>query len=458
MSGVVGRLEPVQYVRIESDVIAYRDHGGDGPVLVYLGTSGSHQDLIWDEPASAHLLTSLASFGRLITLDRRGAGLSTRVRKPTIEARVLDVERVLDHCGVEAAVLVASMGTTQAALVFAGTHPDRCDALVLYAPVARSSRASHYSIGVPRSVLQAAIDSAESTWGTGITAWLYAPSLADDPQFVAWAARYERSLATPLEAREWIEMFDETDITDVLPHVTVPTLVVTPTDAGDFAPAASHYVAEHIPNATELNITARDQWPFGDGRAELIAALDSFLGDRLHLMPTRSSGRRLAAVLFTDLVASTESVATAGDRRWHSTLEAHDDLAQRVTARLGGRLVKLTGDGVLAVFDGPAAAIETAVEILTALPRLGVQGRASVHFGEVQDRDTDIAGIGVHLCSRILDLAQPGGITTSTTVRDLVAGSGLRFGDRGDHHLKGFAEAVKVLEVIDKRLPGTADR
>ena len=275
-------------------------------------------------------------------------------------------------------------------------------------------------------MLQVVIDAAESTWGSGIAALLYAPSLADDRQFVAWAARYERGLATPLEAREWVEMFDETDITHVLPHVNVPTLVVTPTDAGEFAPAASHYVAEHVPNATEVKVKARDQWPFGDGRAGLVAALDDFLGDRLHLTLTRSSGRRLAAVLFTDLVASTESLGAAGDRRWHSVLDAHDDLAHRVTARLGGRFVKSTGDGVLAVFDGPAAAVDAAIEILTALPRLGVQGRAGVHFGEIEDRNGDIAGIGVHLCSRILDLAQPGRITATTTVRDLVAGSGLQ--------------------------------
>ena len=337
--------------------------------------------------------------------------------------------------------------------MFAAAHPERCAALVLYAPVARSSHASHYPIGVPPSVLQVVIDAAESTWGSGITAFLYAPSLADDRQFVAWAARYERGLATPLEAQEWVEMFDETDITHVLPHVNVPTLVVTPTDAGDFAPAASHYVAEHVPHATEVKVKARDQWPFGDGRAGLVTALDDFLGDRLHLTLTRSTDRRLAAVLFTDLVASTESLGAAGDRRWHSVLDAHDDLAHRVTARLGGRFVKSTGDGVLAVFDGPAAAVDAAIEILTALPRLGVQGRAGVHFGEVEDRNGDLAGIGVHLCSRILDLAQPGRITATTTVRDLVAGSGLRFDDRGDHDLKGFAEPVAVLEVIDERLP-----
>jgi class 3 adenylate cyclase len=162
-------------------------------------------------------------------------------------------------------------------------------------------------------------------------------------------------------------------------------------------------------------------------------------------------------VLFTDLVGSTERLATAGDRNWRALLDAHDALIQQASARLGGRRIKTTGDGVLAVFDGPAAAVEAAIEILAALPRLGLQGRASVHFGEIEVRHDDISGVGVHLCARMLDLAPPGGITATTTVRDLVAGSGLRFADRGLHELKGFGEPITVLEVIDEGL-GTASR
>jgi class 3 adenylate cyclase len=445
-------LAPVQYARIGEGVVAYRDHGGDEPALVYLGTNGAHQDLMWDEPASAHLLNSLASLGRLITVDRRGGGLSTHIAKPTIEDRVLDIERVLDHSSVETAVIVASVGSAQAALVFGASHPDRCQALVLYAPWARMSVASHYPIGVPTSVIQMSIDAAESTWGSGITALIYAPSLADDPQFVAWAARFERSLATPVEAREWVEMYNESDISDVLSHVNVPTLVVTPRAAGEFAPAASHHVARNVPGATEVIIDAQDQWPFGDGRTDFLAAVDEFLAHQLHLRPTSSSSRRLAAILFTDVVGSTTHLGASGDRKWRSVLDVHDDLVQRATARAGGRLIKSTGDGGLALFDGPAVAVEAAIEILTSLPRLGIQGRAGVHYGEIELRGDDIAGIGVHLCSRILDLAPAGGISASTTVRDLVAGSGLRFIELGLHDLKGFSDPVPILQVIDERL------
>ena len=442
------RLEPVRYVQIDDDLVAFRDHGGEGPALVYLGTNGSHQDLIWEEPASAHLLASLSSLGRLITIDRRGGGLSTHSRTPTIEARVLDIERVLDACDVTSAVVVASVGTTQAALVFAAAHPGRCRALVLYAPIARLTRAPHYAIGMPPSARQVFIDGIWS-WGTGITALTYAPSLADDPQFVDWAARYERSLATPLEARAFVEMYHDTDITHVLPHVSAPTLVVTPASADEFTVAGSSYVADHVPDATEVRIAARDAWPFGDGRIDLIAALDDFLGNRLHVTTVSSAGRHLAAVLFTDLVASTEALGEAGDRRWQAVLDAHDDLAHRATATRGGRVVKSTGDGVLAVFAGPAVAVEAAREILAGLPRLGVRGRAGIHFGEIEARGDDISGVGVHLCSRVLEAAQPGQITTTTTVRDLVAGSGLAFRDLGSHRLKGFAEEVTVLSIAN---------
>lgn len=437
-------LPQVRYVDIGEESIAYRDLGGDGIPIVYLGTFGLHQDLIWEEPGYAHLLRSLASFGRLVTFDRRGSGLSSRTARPTIEVRVDDVGAVLDATGIDQAVLVAATGSTLTALAFGAIRPARTRALVLYSATARQTAAPGYEIGTDVELVRWAIDSAKSTWGTGITGHLYAPSLADDPQFIDWCARLERSVATPHEVRQWIEMYSETDVRDVLPLVRAPSLVVTPTLAGGSVPALSRYVADHLADVRAVEIAARDEYPFGDGSGAFLEATRQFLvdvGELEHL----ASRRRLAAVLFTDLVASTEQVQSQGDQAWSTTMDTHDDLVGRLAARHGGRVIKSTGDGVLAVFDGPASSVRAAVEILRSVRRIGLVARAGVHVGEVEERGRDVAGIAVTLASRIADCADADEVLTSSVVRDLVAGSGIRFESRGSHDMKGIAEPVEVL-------------
>jgi class 3 adenylate cyclase/pimeloyl-ACP methyl ester carboxylesterase len=441
----VRQLPPIRYTKVQGESIAYRDCGGPGQPLVYLGTNGSHQDLIWDEPGYAHFLGNLMELGRLVSFDRRGSGLSSHTTKPTIDARTADVVAVLDAVGADAAVLIGSVGSSQAALAFAATHPDRCRALVLFAPSARMSRAPGYDAGYPGELVQLAIDAAESAWGTGVTAPLYTPSLVDDVGFVAWVAKMERSSATPVEAREWVQMYIGTDVRDVLPHVSAPVLVAIPSDAEEYVTAQSRFVADHLPNARAIEIPGRDLWPFGDGMEPFLAAVTGFLAEVVHLELTASSNRRLAAVLFTDIVSSTEQLQAAGDRRWRATLESHDEIAGHVVARRGGRVVKTTGDGTVAVFDGPASAVLTALEFISAVKRIGLSVRAGVHVGELEERGDDIAGIAVHLASRIADRAEPGEVLVTTTVRDLVAGSGLRFEERGVHHMKGIREPAVLL-------------
>jgi class 3 adenylate cyclase len=298
---------------------------------------------------------------------------------------------------------------------------------------------SRYDAGTPSDVAQLAIEQAESTWGTGITALLYAPSLAEDPRFVAWAAKSERSVATPVEARQWVEMYSETDVRDVLPHVGVPTLVAIPAAAGRFVVAQSVFVADHLEHARAIEIPGRDHWPFCDGMEPFLAAVTDFLTDVVHLDLVAPSNRRLGAVLFTDIVSSTERLQAVGDRRWRATLESHDEIAAQAVARRGGRVVKTTGDGTLALFDGPASAVLAALEFVSGAKRIGLSVRAGVHVGELEERGDDIAGIAVHLASRIADRAAPDEVLVSTTVRDLVAGSGLRFQERGTHELKGIS-------------------
>jgi class 3 adenylate cyclase len=437
-------LAPIKYTKVGSESIAYRDCGGDGPALVYVGTYGSHQDLMWEEPGYAHFLRTLVTLGRLVTFDRRGSGLSSHTSKPTIETRVADIGFVLDATGIDDAVLVGAGGACQTALAFCAMQPDRTRALVLYSPVARVSRADDFPIGVPREITEGSIELTESTWGTGITALIYAPSLADDPHFVEWAGRMERSTATPLEAREWVEMYDEADVRAILGMVNRPALVVTPALAGDFAPDLSRFVADQLSDALALEIAARDQWPFGDGMAAFVDALSAFLVG-VGEIEVRPSSRRLAAVLFTDLVDSTEHLREVGDQRWTTTLDSHDDLTRRAVSRSGGRVVKSTGDGVLAVFDGPVGAVMAALDVLGSLPRIGLEGRAGVHMGEIEERGDDISGLAVNLSSRIVALAAPNQVLVSSTVRDLVAGSGLGFDEQGAFELKGIDQPVSLL-------------
>jgi class 3 adenylate cyclase/pimeloyl-ACP methyl ester carboxylesterase len=446
--GTVSALPPVRYVHIGDESIAFRDHGGAGVPLLYLGFNGSHQDLIWDEPGYAHFLRSLCALGRLVTFDRRGVGLSSRTVKPTIEVRVADVERILDAVGIERAVLVAAAGSTETAIAFSAMRPDRTLGLVLYAAVARMSAAPDYPIGSPDQLMRRQIDATMSVWGTGITARLYAPSLADDGTFVDWAARYERSMATPIEARLMVEMYEETDVRDVLPLVRAPALVMTPALTGDLADL-TRYVAANISGARNVEVPSKDHWPIGEGMTPFMEATAAFLADIAGYEPSGPSSRRLAAVLFTDLVGSTELQRTFGDTQWDTTLDSHDDLTRRAVSRGEGRIVKSTGDGILAVFDGPASAVNAALEIVRSLQRIGLTVRAGVHVGEVVKRGDDVFGIAVTLCSRIADQAGPNEVLVSNTVRDLTAGSGLRFEPRGPHSLKGIEDPVLLLAARD---------
>jgi class 3 adenylate cyclase len=438
-------LPPVRYATIGNESLAYRDMGGDGPALVYLGSQGSHQDVMWEEPRYAHFLRSLAALGRLITFDRRGSGLSSHTVRPTIEFRVDDIACILDTLGLDEAVLIGACGSSQVALAFAATRPDRARALALYAPMARTTEAPGYE-GYPREAQEAVLAEVDRVWGTGITAFLYAPTFAHDAQFLSWAGKNERAIATPLEARDWIRMYNTTDVRGVLASVQAPTLVVTPTKAEPpLVVTCSRYVAAHLANVRTVEIDAMDQWPFGDGMNEFLKATEDFLPSVLNISLSARPDRRLAAVLFTDIVSSTEQLQAAGDRQWRALLDSHDEVSEQCVSRYGGRVVKSTGDGTLAVFSGPAQAVDAALDMLQALQRIGLSVRAGVHVAEIEERGDDVSGIAVHVGSRIAGAAGAGEVLVSTTVRDLVAGSGLTFTSRGERAVKGLAEPIALL-------------
>jgi len=423
---------------------------GEGPVdLVFVPGWITHLDLQWEEPSLARFLTRLASFSRLIVFDKRGIGLSDRVaadRMPTMEERMDDVRAVLDAVGAERAAVFCQGYGAPIGVLFAATYPERVPSLVLYEPSARGPiRTDDYPYGGTAEEHQAWLD-ASSDWGSDEFAetWLrrLAPSVADDPRTVAWVARMLRAAASPSTSRSFSMMNSLMDVRIVLPLVRVPTLVlardeaILPKGAVDIPPEEeARWVAVRIPNAKYVVVPGRDYLPWVGDQESLLAEIEEFVtGRRRH----QELHRQLLTVLFTDIVGSTSRAAELGDRRWRELLEEHNATIRRSLDRFQGKEIDRAGDGFLATFDGPARAIRCALEIVDRLGRAGVDVRAGIHAGEVElIDDGGIGGIAVHIGARVAAAAAPREVLVTSTVADLVAGSGIEFGERGRHELKG---------------------
>jgi pimeloyl-ACP methyl ester carboxylesterase len=410
--------------------VAYQVVGNGATDLVLVPGFVSHVEGWWEEPACVRFFERLASFARLILFDKRGTGLSDRVDEvPTLEQRMDDLRAVMQEAGSErAAVLGISEGGAMSAL-FAATYPERTSALVLYGTFAE------FRSWVPSPQdLEHFLRAIDETWGTGSSLPHFAPSAAKDEQFRRWWARHERLGASPGAAMALMRMNSEIDVRHVLPMIRVPTLVLHRTGDVTVNVEAGRYQAAHIPGAKYVELPGVDHIPFiGDADAVLDEIEEFLTGVR----PAPESDRVLATVLFTDIVGSTEHAARLGDRRWRDLLQAHHGLVRRELARFRGREVDTAGDGFLASFDGPARAVRCACAIGDAVRPLGIEVRAGLHTGECEVMGERVGGIAVHIGARVAGLAGPGEVWISSTVKDLVAGSGLRFADRGTHSLKG---------------------
>jgi pimeloyl-ACP methyl ester carboxylesterase len=417
--------------------IAYQVIGQGATDVVLVPGFISHVEEWWEQPLSARFLERLASFSRLILFDKRGTGLSDReAGVPTLEQRMDDVRAVLAAAGSErAAVLGISEGGAMS-VVFAATYPERTAALVLYGTFAE------FRSWVPTpEQLEHFLHAIDEGWGTGGSLPQFAPSLADDPRFRRWWARHERLGASPGAAMALMRMNSEIDVRHVLPAIRVPTLVLHRT--GDVAVdvEASRYQAAHIPGARYVELTGADHVPFVGDAEPILGEIEEFLtGAR----PIPEPDRVLATVLFIDIVGSTERAAELGDRRWRDQLGAHHAAVRRELDRFRGREVDTAGDGFLTTFDGPARAVRCAGAIVEAVRSLGLEVRAGLHTGEIELLSGGIAGIAVHIAARVAGLASPGEVLVSSTVKDLVAGSGLRFADRGTHRLKGVPDGWRL--------------
>ncbi len=412
--------------------IAYQVFGG-GPIdLVLVPGFISHVEYYWDHPDLARWLLRLGSFARVIMFDKRGTGLSDPVSGiPSLEQRMDDVRAVTDAAGIESAALLGVSEGGALATLFAATYPERCKALVLYGAFARSPASPE--------ALKAFFKYADRAWGSGLSLPAWAPSRRNDPALQQWWGRFERLGASPAAAMAVMQMAAETDVSDILSTVHVPTLVIHCTDDTLIDVECGRFLARRIPRARLIELPGQDHLIFIHER--IGDALEDFLTGSVS---AGESDRVLATVLFTDIVGSTARVEQIGDQRWRGLLDVHHAAVRRELARYRGTEVKSLGDGFLATFDGPARAVRCACAIAEAVRPLDIQVRCGLHAGEIEVAANDVRGIAVHIASRVSALAEAGEILVSRTVKDLVAGSGLHFHERGKQSLKGLTEPMEL--------------
>jgi class 3 adenylate cyclase/pimeloyl-ACP methyl ester carboxylesterase len=423
--------------------IAYQVFGSGSHDLVLINGPASHLELMWEEPNTARCFGRLGSFARVVMFDRRGTGLSDSVtRPPTLEQQMDDLCAVLDAVGVQRTALWGASDLGLSAL-FAATYPDRVTALILSSVSPRGAAAMNSEL---KSQL---LDAIENHWGEGTLLSVYAPSQVGNRAFEEWWGRMQRSSVSPGMARQLMEMIAQTDLTALLPTIRVPTLVTHQTDDRYIPIDVGREVASLIPGAGFIEYPGQDTYGWVDAPA--IEDIEEFLTGR---RPPEQADRVLATVMFTDIVGSTETASRLGDGRWRELLAEHNALVRTQLDRWRGTEVKTIGDGFLATFDGPARAVRCAAEIVDDAGDIGLRIRAGLHTGECELVGQDVAGIAVHIGARVMTEAEPGEVLASSTVKDLVVGSGLRFSERGVRSFKGVPDPWRLYALERSSIAG----
>lgn len=450
----------IRYARTVDELhIAYQVVGHGSVDLVFVPPWISVLDLQWEDEAFARFLRRLTAFGRLIVFDKRGTGLSDRVSNelsPDLETRMDDVRAVMDSAGSDRAAILGLLDGGHLAALFAATNPERTSALILWGSSARGAWAPDYPWGMTLEGFEEQNRQIEAGWGTtDFVRWVISrdqPSSVGDEAYVRWLARCFRHGASPGAALALNRMWFDTDVRSILPMIRVPTLVLNRKEAAirgkpaHLAAEESRVLAGSIPGARLVELPGSDFWPWLGDSESAVAEIQEFVtGSRAELEPDRV----LATVLFTDIVGSTRKASELGDRRWRELLTDHRELVRAELDRFRGREMGTAGDGFLATFDGPARAVRCAMAIRGPLEDIGIRIRAGVHTGEVELMGDDIGGIAVHIGARVAAMAGPGEVLVSSTVKDLVAGSGLEFEDRGEHELKGVPDLWHLYRVVD---------
>jgi class 3 adenylate cyclase/pimeloyl-ACP methyl ester carboxylesterase len=439
----------VTYVKTEGGYVGYQVFGEGPRDILFITNWGTNLDAMWEEPSQARFFERLGSIGRVICFDKRGTGISDPVplsSLPTLEEWMDDAREVLDAVGSDRPVLIGDTEGGLMAMLFAATYPGRTASLVLVNTYARFLREADYPVGLPAASMPKLIANYERAWGTGDILNTTAPSVAGDPRFRDWFARYQRLSMPPGAAVSMYSWVITLDLRSILKVIRVPTLVLHRRDNRHYRIGFGRYLGESIPGARFVEIPGVDSYPFHAGDAHrVLDEIEEFLTG---VRSEGTSERILATVLFTDIVGSTALATRLGDQAWRETLRRHDSLVRDLLAQHRGREIHHTGDGFLALFDGPGRAIRCAAAISRGVRSLGLEVRAGLHTGEVEIGDEEVAGIAVHIAARVTSAAGGGEVLVSRTVRDLVAGSGIQFEERGEHSLKGVAEPWQLFAVL----------
>lgn len=436
-----------RYARSGDVSIAYQVMGSGSLDLVYVMGWVSNIEFYWQEPSVNHFFQRLSSFSRLLVFDKRGTGLSDKVvNLPTLEQRMDDVRAVMDAAGSEKAALFGvSEGGPMSAL-FAATYPERTRALIMYGSYPKRQWSIDYPWAPTPEQRQVFYDTISEGWGGVVDLDTLAPSVMDDERFKKWWAAYLRHSASPADALALAKMNTEIDIRHILPAIHVPTLILHRSGDLDISVEGSRYMAKQIPKAKYIELPGNDHLLWAGDTEKILNEIEIFLTGELH---SAEPDRILTTCLFTDIVDSTQAAQSLGDERWRNLLQSHNEVVRNQLLRYRGREIKTTGDGFLATFDGPARAVRCACAIRDAVRHLGIEIRAGLHTGECEVIDDDISGISVHIAARIMAKARPGEVFSSGTVKDLVAGSGIKFEKQGLFSLKGIPDEWEIYSVLN---------
>lgn len=429
--------------------VGYQVFGSGDRDIVFITHWLTNVDAYWDEPSAVRYFDRLASMGRVILIDKLGSGVSDMPESlviPPVEDTMDDIRDVLSEVGSERATLIGDCEGGMLAMTLAATYPDQFPTLILINSYPRLRRDDDYPIGAPDEVVdRLAVLWKEQHGTTGDALQLTAPSVANDPRFLAWFRRFQRLAQSQRIADRAVHWIANTDVRGVLSSIQAETLVIHRRDARYHRVDYGRYLAEHIEGAQLHIVEGADTLPFhaGDFNPTLDLVEKFLTGDRHHV----PANRMLSTVLFTDVVGSTAIAADFGDERWLDLRSSHDRILRENIARFRGSEVAMTGDGCVATFDGPQRAVLCALAAKDELEEIGLQIRAGIHTGEIEFRDGDVGGIAVHIASRVMGVAESGGILTSGTVKDLVVGSELDFESRGSHELKGVPGTWSLYQV-----------
>ena len=433
-----------QFAQNQEVTIAYQVFG-DGPndLLIIPGWL-SNLDIFWEEPRVVRFFLALASFSRVIIIDRRGTGLSDRVAPPTIEIQMDDVIAVMDAANSKSATLLGYSEGAQMCTLFAATYPERTTSLIVVGGSAKTVKSDDYPIGPDRADIEFWFTEVEKEWGGPIAIDSLTPSLVNDEKHRRWLAKFFRSSASKADAIALLKMGLGIDLRAVLPSISAPTLVLHAQGDLTCHIDRGRDLANRIPNAKFVEMECSDHAPYGSCSDRIVREIEAFLGNGQKAYVT---DRVLTTVLFTDIVDSTKLAVDMGDVIWSDLLEEHHEAVRHALEIFRGHEVKTTGDGFHATFDGPARAIQCAAAIRESTRRLGLNLRIGVHTGECEIRGESLEGMAIHVAARVSAMAPGGDILVSRTVKDLVSGSGIEFDDFGTHSLKGITDEYQLFKV-----------